>query len=112
MNTMKSHTFGVAITPSFCVPLVISAPPIPARYGSRCRRTNLVSVSHAVRIWTLTSTKTFPIPATAHDSSNRAYEWAKSNMNPFASIFSTKSMTVPEHQVPVEGCSKMNASRK
>lgn len=40
-NYQSSLTFGVAITPSSCVPRVSKAPPTPARYGSAPRPSQL-----------------------------------------------------------------------
>ena len=57
-------------------------------------------------------TKTFPISTAARDSSNRADEWAESNMNALSSILSAESMAISEHEISIEGSSKMNARRE
>ena len=57
-------------------------------------------------------TKTFPVPATSRDSSNRADKWAESNVNALSSVLSTESMAISEHEISIERSSKMNASRE
>lgn len=57
-------------------------------------------------------TETFPISTAARDSSNRADEWAESNMNALSSVLSTESMAISEHEISIERSSKMNASRE
>ena len=68
------------------------------------------TTADASKIWV--GTKTFPVPTTACDSSNRADEWAESNVNALSSVLSTESMAISEHEISIERSSKMNASRE
>jgi len=58
------------------------------------------------------STKAFPVPTSARDSSDRADEWAESNVNALSSVLSAESMAISEHKISIERSSKMNASRE